>query len=185
MVALTPRRFIAPDALVWLLLGAAYFLIPLIATLIFSLRSNQTGACCTLENYGEIIHDPQFAKTIKTSFILSLETTTLAGLPCVCFSVKDTGPGIPAEALPTLFDPFTQVAYPAQRKQSGTGLGLAITRRFARLLGGEIDVVSEVGVGSTFSLTLPTTYKGKSETGSWRPLRSFRKLEETSKFKPV
>ena len=74
---MTPRRFIAPDALIWLLLGAAYFLIPLIATLIFSLRSNQTGTCCTLENYGEIIHDSQFWKTIKTSFILSLETIVL------------------------------------------------------------------------------------------------------------
>jgi putative spermidine/putrescine transport system permease protein len=77
VVAVTPRRFIAPSAVLWLLLGAAYFLIPLIATLIFSLRSNQTGTCCTLENYGTIIHDPQFLKTIKTSFILSLETIFL------------------------------------------------------------------------------------------------------------
>ena len=74
---MTPRRFIAPSAVLCLLLGAAYFLIPLIATLIFSLRSNQTGTCCTLENYGTIIHDPQFLKTIKTSFILSLETIFL------------------------------------------------------------------------------------------------------------
>ena len=71
---MTPRKHIAPGAVVWLLLGAAYFVIPLAATLIFSLRSNQTGTCCTLENYGEILHDPQFSKTIKTSFILSLET---------------------------------------------------------------------------------------------------------------
>jgi putative spermidine/putrescine transport system permease protein len=74
---MTPRRHIAPDAVVWLLLGAAYFLIPLAATLVFSLRSNQTGACCTLESYGTILHDPQFWKTIKTSFILSLETIVL------------------------------------------------------------------------------------------------------------
>ncbi len=74
VVAVTPRKRIAPGAVVWLLLGAAYFVIPLAATLIFSLRSNQTGTCCTLENYGEILHDPQFSKTIKTSFILSLET---------------------------------------------------------------------------------------------------------------
>jgi putative spermidine/putrescine transport system permease protein len=74
VVAVTPRRHIAPAAVIWLLLGAAYFLIPLVATLIFSLRSNQTGACCTLENYGTIVHDPQFWKTIRISFILSLET---------------------------------------------------------------------------------------------------------------
>jgi len=77
VVALTPRKRIAPDAVIWLLLGAAYFLIPLAATLIFSLRSNQTGACCTLENYGTILHDPQFWKTIKTSFVISLETIVL------------------------------------------------------------------------------------------------------------
>jgi putative spermidine/putrescine transport system permease protein len=76
--AVTPRRFIAPSAVLWLLLGAAYFLIPLLATLIFSLRSNLTGTCCTLGNYGEILHDPQFWKTIKTSFILSLETIVVA-----------------------------------------------------------------------------------------------------------
>ena len=75
---MTPRRFIAPSAAVWLILGAAYFLIPLVATLIFSLRSNLTGTCCTLGNYGEILHDPQFWKTIKTSFILSLETIVIA-----------------------------------------------------------------------------------------------------------
>jgi putative spermidine/putrescine transport system permease protein len=77
VVTLTPRRHIAPDAVLWLLLGAAYFLIPLAATLVFSLKSNQTGTCCTLENYGSIVHDPQFWKTIKTSFILSLETIVL------------------------------------------------------------------------------------------------------------
>lgn len=71
------RRRIAPSAVLWLLVGAAYFLIPLIATLIFSLRDNVTGNCCTLASYSEILNDPQFAKTLRQSFILSLETIAL------------------------------------------------------------------------------------------------------------
>ena len=65
---------IAPSALFWLLIGAAYFLIPLIATLLFSLKDPNTGKCCTLGNYGVIFHDPQFWSTLKLSFRLAVET---------------------------------------------------------------------------------------------------------------
>jgi putative spermidine/putrescine transport system permease protein len=68
------RRRVAPAAVVWLLIGAAYWLIPLIATLLFSLKKNETGTCCTLANYGEILHDPAFWKNIRISFILAVET---------------------------------------------------------------------------------------------------------------
>ena len=68
------RRRIAPSAVVWLVLGAAYFLIPLVATFLFSIKDSQTGECCSLSAYGEIIHDPQFWTTIKLSFRLALET---------------------------------------------------------------------------------------------------------------
>ena len=51
------RRFIAPSAVLWLLLGAAYFMIPLVATLLFSLKSNTTGKCCTAANYGWVLHN--------------------------------------------------------------------------------------------------------------------------------
>jgi putative spermidine/putrescine transport system permease protein len=71
------RRRIAPGAVVWLALGAAYFLIPLVATLLFSLKGEITGKCCTLGSYGTILDDPQFAKTLRQSFILSLETIAL------------------------------------------------------------------------------------------------------------
>jgi putative spermidine/putrescine transport system permease protein len=71
------RRRIAPAAVVWLLLGAAYWLIPLVATFLFSLKRNETGACCTLANYGEILHDPQFWKNIRISFLLALETIVI------------------------------------------------------------------------------------------------------------
>jgi putative spermidine/putrescine transport system permease protein len=72
------RRRIAPSAVVWLLIGAAYFLIPLVATLLFSLKRNETGTCCTLANYGEILHDPQFWKAIRISFVLALETIAIS-----------------------------------------------------------------------------------------------------------
>jgi putative spermidine/putrescine transport system permease protein len=74
---MTPRRHIAPTAVIWLLLGAAYFLIPLAATLLFSLRNDQTAKCCTLANYGYILHDPEFWKTIRLSFVVALETIVL------------------------------------------------------------------------------------------------------------
>jgi len=71
------RRRIAPGAVLWLLIGVAYLLIPLVATSIYSLKSTQTGTCCTLENYGEIIHDPAFWKSFRISFVLALETIVI------------------------------------------------------------------------------------------------------------
>lgn len=73
----------------------------------------------------------------------------------VTFKVSDTGIGIPAAALPHLFDDYTQVDTPLQRRVRGTGLGLALCRRLARLLGGDVAAESTVGVGSTFSVTIP------------------------------
>jgi len=72
------RRFIAPSSLVWLVLAAAYFLIPLVATLLFSLRDSQTGTCCSLGAYGTIFDDPQFAKTLWLSFKLAVETVVIS-----------------------------------------------------------------------------------------------------------
>lgn len=72
------RRRIAPAAIVWLLVGAVYWLLPLVATLLFSLKRNETGTCCTLDNYGEILHDPQFWKNIRLSFVLALETIVIS-----------------------------------------------------------------------------------------------------------
>jgi len=71
------RKRIAPSAVVWLLVAAAYFFIPLLATLLFSLKKVQTGNCCTLASYGTIVHDHQFWVTIKLSSILALETIAI------------------------------------------------------------------------------------------------------------
>ena len=71
------RPRIALSAMVWLLVGAAYFLIPLIATFLFSIKDAQTGKCCSLSAYSFILHDPQFWTTIKLSFRLALETIVI------------------------------------------------------------------------------------------------------------
>jgi putative spermidine/putrescine transport system permease protein len=72
------RRWIAPSAIVWLLVAAAYFLIPLVATLLFSLRSVQTGKCCSGAAYSFVVHDHQFWHTIRLSFLLSVETIAIS-----------------------------------------------------------------------------------------------------------
>ena len=69
----------ALSAYVWLFLAAAYFLIPLYATLAFSLKKNEVGTpCCTLANYSWVIHNGDFWHTIKISFILALETIVIS-----------------------------------------------------------------------------------------------------------
>jgi signal transduction histidine kinase len=71
------------------------------------------------------------------------------------FGVVDTGVGIESENLAHIFDAFSQVDSSSTRTKGGTGLGLAISKRLAQMLGGDIDVESTPGEGSTFTLRLP------------------------------
>lgn len=80
----------------------------------------------------------------------------------VVFSVSDTGIGIREEHLARIFEEFGQVDSPIQRRVKGTGLGLPLARKLARLLGGDVAVRSEPGVGSTFSATIPLHFPGRA-----------------------
>ncbi|MEO7083415.1 MAG: ATP-binding protein [Gemmatimonadaceae bacterium] len=73
----------------------------------------------------------------------------------VNFAVSDTGRGIAANQLARVFEPFVQIDARLTRTQEGVGLGLAISRDLARGMGGDITAVSTIGVGSTFTLSLP------------------------------
>lgn len=76
----------------------------------------------------------------------------------ICFTVTDTGIGIAPENLQFIFEEFSQIPNPLQSRAKGTGLGLPLCRKLATLLGGRVEVTSELGAGSTFSLTLPAQY---------------------------
>jgi signal transduction histidine kinase len=84
-----------------------------------------------------------------------VRVTMSATARAVRIEVADTGIGIPVDELPRLFRPFAQVDTGLTRRHGGTGLGLYISRRLATMLGGHIEVESEPGKGSRFSVVLP------------------------------
>jgi signal transduction histidine kinase len=92
---------------------------------------------------------------IGNSVTAGRDTRLSAHASYVTFRVADTGAGIPAEKLASIFDPFVQAETGHKRSREGSGLGLTISRRLARLMGGDLTVKSTVGEGSTFTLWLP------------------------------
>jgi signal transduction histidine kinase/DNA-binding response OmpR family regulator len=81
----------------------------------------------------------------------------------ISFSVSDTGIGIRPEDQERIFQEWTQVEGKLQKVAKGSGLGLPLSRKLAQLLGGNVHLTSEVGVGSTFTVVIPISFEGQTE----------------------
>jgi signal transduction histidine kinase len=93
----------------------------------------------------------------RTPIAAASPPSSNAPVPTLQITVTDTGRGIGAEHLTTIFDPFVQVGPPREGKDAGSGLGLAISLDLARQMRGNISVVSKPGAGSAFTVTIPGT----------------------------
>ncbi len=109
---------------------------------------------------------------VKISIIALDETAENVTL---LFSISDTGSGIPADKINTIFERFEQVDNSFSRRQGGTGLGLAISKRLITLMNGTVAVESEINKGSTFKVTLPFK-KSTEKVISKKPTAKAEKL---------
>jgi two-component system, sensor histidine kinase SagS len=121
---------------------------------------------------GKVVGDPLRIRQILSNLLSNAvkftehgAVTVKVGSECsdaggcsLLIAVQDTGTGIPADKLLCVFDKFTQADGSVSRKYGGTGLGLTITRKLVELHGGQIRAQSELGCGSTFTVTLPCEF---------------------------
>jgi len=138
---------------------------------ILSVRAEEKGIWLRFECAGpvpeKVVTDPARVRQIVTNLVGNAIKFTDGGgvkvvlglgsdgqAPLLSIEVIDTGIGIPADRLEAVFEPFTQAEGSTARRFGGTGLGLTISRRFARGLGGDIVLHSEIGKGSVFSVTV-------------------------------
>ncbi|MDP2560909.1 response regulator [Psychrobium sp. 1_MG-2023] len=110
--------------------------------------------------YGDVILDIDFAKPQDALGRLEQESQ-----PVIALRVIDSGIGIEANKLADIFEAFQQQDGSTSRKYGGTGLGLTIVKELTELLGGEVDVVSQINQGSTFSIYLPLVIPSDAKEG--------------------
>jgi PAS domain S-box-containing protein len=126
-------------------LGVMYADQTKVRQILFNLLSN----ACKFTQHGKIILNVECLILNERNSTFNIQHSTLR------MSVRDTGIGINQAQIERLFQPFTQADGSTTRKYGGTGLGLAISRHFCEMMGGEISVESEPGVGSCFTVMLP------------------------------
>jgi signal transduction histidine kinase/CheY-like chemotaxis protein/HAMP domain-containing protein len=151
------------------ILPSKFSLTSLINDLVDSLRqlAAENGNTLSIEGASdtiEIVSDQSlvhrilqnlFGNAIKFTKNGSVTIQVVQNSEEISISVRDTGIGISEEELPLVFEEFRQVDGTSSRQFEGTGLGLAIAHRSAHLIGGELQVVSSLGIGSTFTVTIP------------------------------
>lgn len=134
--------------------------------------------------YGDAVRVRQMATNILTNAVKYTESGTIRFMITgerdgenfvFRYAVKDTGRGIKEAEMGNLFNAFERVDQVRNSGIEGTGLGLAITKKFANMMGGEIYVESEYGVGSTFTIEVPQKVIGDELMGDYR--ESFKKTE--------
>ncbi len=109
-------------------------------------------------------------KFTTTGFVhLTASLQTIENIPFIRFVVEDSGIGIPADKLDSIFQAFSQADNSTTRKYGGTGLGLTITKQLAMLLGGTVTVHSEMGKGSIFTMTIPVGIEVDGQTTLEKP----------------
>ena len=101
--------------------------------------------------------------TERGSVTLAVERQDRGGRAWVVLTVRDHGIGMTPEQLAKLFQPFAQAEASTARRFGGTGLGLSVTRHLCRMMGGDIEVESEEGTGSTFTIRLPRDARAPEE----------------------
>ncbi|MDM8535220.1 response regulator [Desulfobacterales bacterium HSG17] len=109
----------------------------------------------------------KFTENGEISINITLENDSTSETS-ICFSVKDTGIGIPEKAIQNLFESFSQADSSTTRKYGGTGLGLTISKKLSQLMGGHIEVKSQEGKGSEFWFT--AIFEKQPDTGQKSPI---------------
>jgi len=121
------------------------------------------SSACPASIFSDSLRLEQILKNLLSNALKFTESGSVElAISCtdsdVSFAVRDTGIGISTEQQEVIFDAFHQADGQSNRKYGGTGLGLSISRELARLLGGSINLHSEPGAGSLFTLTIPQHY---------------------------
>lgn len=115
----------------------------------------------------------------KTMAQGSINNTLYDEVITLCIEVTDTGVGIKDESLEAIFDAYEQANKFTHRLYGGTGLGLSVCKSLVDLMGGYIDVNSEVGIGTTFSVLLPLPSIDENQYEMWQESNDFTMIEPT------